>query len=183
MSLLSSLKDFFTQTVATAGNVATNFDKHWLALQALWARAKDDWDTFLEGRDLDEIRVGGAKLTSIVLTARDAEEVLEEFRVNRLKEKVLAAYDTIKDAIENIKLGPVDFSSSAGQAGEEVGPMAKLMVRLDDMLSQVERILEAILSVAELFDFVTSAEKEIEAAVLPQTNKETTVDGHRSRLN
>jgi hypothetical protein len=183
VSLLTTLKDFFTRTVATAGNVATNFDKHWQALQDLWTRARDDWDTFLEGRDLDSLRVKGAKLTSVVLTARDAEEVLEEFRVNRLKEKVLAAYGTIKDAIEEIKLGPVDFGSSPGQAGEEVGPMAKLMVRLDDMLTQVERILEAILSVAELFDFVTSAEKEIESKVLTQGNPETTVDGRRSRLN
>ena len=177
MSLLSTLKDFFSRTISTAGNVATNFDNHWNNLVALWDRAKEDWDTFLEGRDLDEVRVDGKKLTSIVLTARDAEEILEEFRVNRLKEKVLAAYDKIKDAIQEIKLGPVDFASSPGQAGEEAGPMAKLLVRLDDILTQIERILEAILSVAELFDFVTSAEKEIEAKVLPQTSERK--DGHR----
>ena len=177
MSLLSTLKDFFSRTVTTAGNVATNFDTHWNNLVALWDRAKEDWDTFLEGRDLDEIRVDGKKLTSIVLTARDAEEILEEFRVNRLKEKVLAAYDQIKDAIQEIKLGPVDFATAPGEAGEEVGPMAKLLVRLDDILTQIERILEAVLSVAELFDFVTSAEKEIEAKVLPQNSER--VDGHR----
>ena len=177
MSLLSTLKDFFTRTVATAGNVATNFDQHWQNLVALWTRAKDDWDTFLEGRDLDKIRVDGKKLSSMVLTARDAEEILEEFRINRLKEKVTAAYDKIKDAIQEIKLGPVDFTTAPGEAGEEVGPMAKLMVRLDDILTQIERILEAVLSVAELFDFVTSAEKEIESKVLPQTSER--VDGHR----
>ena len=177
MSLLSTLKNFFSSTIATAGNVATNFDQHWQNLVALWDRAKADWDTFLEGRDLDEIRVDGKKLTSIVLTARDAEDILEEFRVNRLKEKILDAYDKVKDALQEIKLGPVDFAAAPGEAGEEVGPMAKLMVRLDDILSQIERILEAILSVAELFDFVTSAEKEIEAKVLPQTSERK--DGHR----
>jgi len=150
--------------------VATNFDQHWNNLVALWDRAKEDWDTFLEGRDLDEVRVDGKRLTSIVLTAREAEEILEEFRVNRLKEKVLAAYDKIKDALQEIKLGPVDFASAPGEAGEEAGPMAKLLVRLDDILTQIERILEAVLSVAELFDFVTSAEKEIESKVLPQTS-------------
>ena len=178
MSLLSTLKDFFSSTVATAGNVASNFDKHWQNLQQLWARAREDWDTFLEGRDLDTIKVDGKHLTSMVLTARDAEDILEEFRVNRLKEKVNAAYDKVKDAIQEIKLGPVDFSSSPGQAGEEVGPMAKLMVRLDDILTQIERILDAVLSVAELFDFVTSAEKEIETKVLPQDSPR--VDGHRT---
>ena len=177
MSLLTTLKNFFSSTIATAGNVATNFDQHWQNLVGLWDRAKSDWDTFLEGRDLDEIRVDGKKLTSMVLTARDAEEILEEFRVNRLKEKVLAAYDKIKDAIQEIKLGPVDFTSAPGEAGEEVGPMAKLMVRLDDILTQIERILEAVLSVAELFDFVTSAEKEIETKVLPQNSER--IDGHR----
>ena len=177
MSLLSSLKDFFTSTVTTAGNVATNFDQHWQNLVALWDRAKTDWDTFLEGRDLDQVRIGRKKLTSVVLTARDAEDILEEFRVNRLKEKVLDAYGKIKDALQEIKLGPVDFAAVPGQAGEEVGPMAKLMVRLDDILSQIERILEAILSVAELFDFVTSAEKEIETKVLSQTNPKSEVDG------
>jgi len=183
VSLLSTLKDFFSSTVTTAGNVATNFDNHWQNLVALWQKAKADWDTFLEGRDLDAVRVGKAKLTSVVLTARDAEDILEEFRINRLKEKVLAGYATIKDAIQEIKLGPVDFASVPGQAGEEIGPMAKLLVRLDDMLTQIERILGAILSVAELFDFVTSAEKEIESKLLPQTKPETTVNGRRSRLN
>jgi len=178
VSLLSSLKAFFTSTVATAGSVATNFDKHWENLQALWARARQDWDTFLEGRDLDTIKVDGKHLTSMVLTARDAEDILEEFRVNRLKEKVNAAYDKIKDAIQEIKLGPVDFAAAPGQAGEEVGPMAKLMVRADDTLTQIERILDAILSVAELFDFVTSAEKEIEQKVLPQDNPR--VNGRRT---
>ena len=178
MSLLSTLKDFFSKTIATAGNVASNFDQHWKNLQALWDRARKDWDTFLEGRDLDTIKVDGKHLTSMVLTARDAEDILEEFRVNRLKEKVNAAYDKVKDAIQEIKLGPVDFASSPGQAGEEAGPMAKLMVRLDDILTQIERILDAVLSVAELFDFVTSAEKEIEAKVLPQDNPR--VDGRRT---
>ena len=171
MSLLSTLKNFFSSTISTAGNVATNFDTHWNNLVAIWDQAKEDWETFLEGRDLDEVRVDGKKLTSIVLTARDAEEILEEFRVNRLKEKVSAAYDKIKDAIQEIKLGPVDFASAPGEAGEEVGPMAKLLVRLDDILTQIERILQAVLSVAELFDFVTSAEKEIEAKVLPQNSE------------
>ncbi len=181
MSLLSTLKDFFSSTVQTAGTVATNFDTHWNNLVALWDRAKTDFDTFLEGRDLDTIRVGKSKLTSLVITLRDAEEVMEEFRVGRLKEKITEAYAQIKDAIQEIKLGPVDFSEAGAQAGEDVGPMAKLLVRLDDILSQIERILSQILGVAELFDFVTSAEKEMEALKLSQGKAEEKLKDAKGR--
>lgn len=187
MSLLSALKDFFSSTTKTASQVATNFDTHWNNVAALWDRAKTDWDQFIEGRDLDTLRIGegrGSKLTSLVLTLRDAEDVMEEFRVGRLKEKIQDAYAQIKDAIQEIKLGPVDFSESGAQAGEDVGPMSKLLVRLDDILNQVERILGQILGVAELFDFVTSAEKEMEAKVLGQGKAEeklTDAKGRRTR--
>jgi hypothetical protein len=184
VSLLSTLKDFFSSTVQTATSVATNFDQHWQNLVDLWARAQKDWETFLEGRELDELRIGGSKLTSLVITLRDAEDVMEEFRVGRLKEKIQNAYAQIKDAIQEIKLGPVDFSTSDPQAGEDVGPMAKLLVRLDDILNQIERILSQILGVAELFDFVTSAEKEMEAKILSQKKVEAKLKdatGRRTR--
>lgn len=154
------LAQFAKETAAATVNANT----HWDNLVALWDRAKTDWDEFLEGRDLDEVRVNGLKLTSLVVVLRDAEEVLEKFRIGRLKQTVTDQYDRIKGAIAEMKTGEL---SRAG-VGEDVGPMAELMGRIDDFLTQVEEILDALLSIAELFDIITTSQKEMEGKALTQ---------------
>jgi len=161
------LAHFGAQTAAAA----TRADEHWSKLVSIWERAKSDWEQFTEGRNLDEVRVNGVKLTSLVCIVRDAEEILEEYRLNRLKEKLDEARSTVLDAINEMKTG----AGVAPGVGEDVGPMAELMVRIDDFMTQVERILEAILSIAELFDVVTNTEKEIEKKALPQGNPRTKI--------
>jgi hypothetical protein len=157
-----------------AASAAANADKHWTNLFNLWTRAKEDWDTFIEGRDLDEIRVGGNKLSSLVIILRDAEEILEQFRIDRLKETIQEKYQTILDAINEMKSGPADFAQTG--TTDDVGPVTVLMNRIDDFLDQVERILDALLSIVELFDVVTTTEKEMEKQALTQGNPRTKIE-------
>ena len=164
------LAQFGKQAAAAAGNV----DTHWQNLLGLWNRAKSDWDAFIEGRDLDEIRVHGRKLSNLVIILGDAEEILEQFRLDRLKETIQAKYQTILDAINEMKTGPADFASTG--TSEDVGPVTVLMNRVDDFLDQVERILEALLSIVELFDVITTTEKEMEKKALPQGNPRNKIE-------
>jgi hypothetical protein len=155
-----------------AANAAVNTDQHWQNLLAIWNKAKSDWDAFVKGRDLDKVRVAGAKLSSVVVILRDAEDILEDFRLNRLKETIQDRYQAIRDAIEQMKTGPADFAEQAGST-DDVGPVTRLMVRIDDFLTQVENILNAILQIVELFDVVTNTEKELEKKALAQKSART----------
>jgi hypothetical protein len=174
-SLLDEFKRLgqFGQQAATA---ATNADQHWQNLLDIWEKAKKDWYSFTQGRDLDAIRVNGYKLTSRIVTLRAAEDILEDFRVKRLKQRLTDAYDQIVAAIHLMKTGPsTEFTAADPGDPKGAGIVTRVSQRVDDFLTQVENILKAVLSVLELFDFVTQAELALEKKVLTQSNPKAEV--------
>ena len=184
-----SLLDEFKKLGQFAGEAAaatTQANTHWENLLQIWETAKQDWFDFTEGRDLDEVRVKGRKLTSIVIVLRDAEEILEDFRVNRLKERLTDAYDEIIAAIHRMRVGPPSAEFTKADPGDPraAGIVTRVSNQVDDFLTQTENILKAVLSVLELFDLVTQSEKAMEKKVLTQGNPRERIpdDGfHMSR--
>jgi hypothetical protein len=161
------LTDEFKQVKNIATGVAKasiNADEHYNNLVALWDRAKSDWDEITKGRDLDLVRVNGRKLSSYVLILRDAEDVLEDFRLEDLKETLTENYDAVKEAINEIQTG------SELPPAEDVPITAQIMVRVSDIFTQVEKIADAILNVVEKFNLITGMQKSMEKKFLTQGN-------------
>jgi hypothetical protein len=161
------LLDEFKKVKGIATGVAkasVNADEHYNNLVALWDRAKADWDEITKGRDLDAVRVNGRKLTSYVIILRDAEDVLEDFRLEDLKDTLTENYQAVKDAINEIQTG------SELPPAEDVPVTAQIMVRISDIFTQVEKIADAILNVVEKFNLITGMQKSMEKKFLTQGN-------------
>lgn len=158
----------------TTANVAVSIDERVQFWIDLWNEAVERWHEFLEGRDLDEIRVDGAKLTSRIITLRDAEDVIEQLRLKNLKEFFETKIQEIKDAIENIK-NPLNSIQQAGDADsvdqlDKPGEAAKAMIGTNQILDSIQDIGRAVVTLIEKFDIITQMELDMEAKVLPQNN-------------
>lgn len=158
---------------ATA-EVATQIDERVQWWIDLWSEAVERWREFLEGRDLDEIRIDGAKLSSRIITIRAAEDVIEQLRIENLKKWFEQKIQDIKDAIENIKhpLNTIQDATSTDSLdpAEQPGSATRVIIGTNQVLDSLQDIGRAVLDLIEKFDIITDMEHQIEDSVLPQNN-------------
>jgi hypothetical protein len=148
----------------------------------LWDEGVERWREFYEGRDLDSERLDGRKLTAFVIQLRAAEDVMEEYRLGRLKETVEEKITEIKNAIDLI-LHPLSTIQPVGGSTEDApGEMTQIVIATHEIEAQIVAGARALLDIIELLDLVTDIEHKLEANVLRQNKPELHKTGpHRTR--
>lgn len=159
--------------------VATNeYQQTKDSFEELWSGAKEAWQQFIEGRDLDEPTDSGRSRTSVVLSLRAAQSAIEKFRIGNLKDTVNEQIQAIEDEILIIKTRATDLASGvAAYSGRpSAGGLAAAGAALNELQlagSQARAIMAECLKLIKLFDTLTFVEDSMEADLFGQSKPQT----------
>ena len=186
MGFLDSAKKFFGgagNSVAAALDELGQFTERLQQIFDKWDGIKGEFDDLFDAQPVEKVWRGR------VVTVFDAETVIEDLRINALKDRALKIYQDIKD-IFNLVLHPIGGSAEgdaairagaaafAGKPGAGGGAFTAASL-INAVLNFEDRVLELedkILELVQLLDVIQDMRDKIEAAALQQRNPQIRID-------
>jgi hypothetical protein len=148
-----------------------------------WQEIKEEWDALFEPQEVDK------RLKMFVVRVDVAQQVLEDIRLNALKDRATKIYQEILDLIQ-LTLHPLGGSEAGDQAilagaaayGGGKAPTgafraASLLNTALNFGDNVLKIEDKILEIIQLLDVIDDMRDQIEAGRLKQGNTQIRVDG------